>query len=1041
MNTILRANLDRKIDFICKFSRFLYVAVLFGLATHSFAQQQKETLGRGVVAVSLSETSTFISWRLLVDDPEEVAFNVYRNDVKLNDEPIVSSTNFMDSEASSGATYHVVAVLEGVEQDTSATIEPWDQNYLDIPLDRPAGGTTPDDVAYTYTPNDASVGDLDGDNEYEIVLKWDPTNSKDNAQSGHTGNAYLDAYELDGTQLWRVDLGVNIRAGAHYTQFMVYDLDGDGKAEIACKTAPGTKDATGAYLSEGPAASADHSQDYRNSDGYILDGPEYFTIFSGETGEELATVDYVPQRGNINDWGDNYGNRGDRFLACVAYLDGTRPSVVMCRGYYTRTVLAAWDWRDGSLTQRWVFDSNNGYPTYAGQGNHNLSVADVDDDGKDEIIYGACAIDDDGTGLWTTGLGHGDAMHVTDIDPERPGLERWGITENPSTSGSQLLDAQTGEIIWETPPGDIPRGTAADLVADHIGLESWGGTPNLRSAKNASVGPTPSSTNHVVWWDGDLLRELLNGTSIRKYNRDGEDEVLLTAEGCESNNYSKSNPALQADLFGDWREEVIWRTADNNALRIFTTTNVTDYRIVSLMQDHVYRLGIAWQNVAYNQPPHTGFYLGSHMFVADTLWPPAPPSNVTGQSLNDTVKLQWDANVEADIAGYLVARSKSQEGSFDTLTVDLIAETNFTDTTVINDTTYYYALIAVDTAGNRSGYSPLVEVTPTARPDAPTGFYARPDLEVVGLFWGQMGEGIAGFNIYRSVSGAAFELVNTENLAVDTFFVDDQIADGTDVTRSYKITSVSTAGLESFQTDEITVTPGKSYTLQAEEGGVTGTVFFESEHVGYNGSGYVNFDSNNSMITFDNLGGLGGGLATFEMRYALGSGARTGELMVNGETQPLTMEGTEGWTTYMTSNVTIELKEGFDNSLSISSTGSDFGNLDEITLIQQEQPVVTEIEDDGLGSFSKIYPNPFDQSTTIEYSVKASVNVSVQIFNMLGQRVKTLTENLHKPGNYKVVWDSRDDSGVLLSNGIYLCRISIGEGEGDLKRLLFIGEK
>lgn len=563
--------------------------------------RQMENLNRGLIAVKVSN-GVYLGWRMFGTDSSNIAFNVYRDGTKITSSPITNSTNYLDTSGTSNSSYFIRPVVNGTEQQQSESVGVWGQNYLSIPLQVPAGGTTPDGVSYTYSANDCSVGDLDGDHQYEIVVKWDPSNSKDNSQSGYTGNVYLDAYKLNGTRLWRIDLGRNIRAGAHYTQFMVYDLDGDGKAEVACKTADGTKDGRGTVIGSSTA-------DYRNSSGYILSGPEYLTIFNGQTGAAMATVNYEPARGSVSSWGDNYGNRVDRFLACIAYLDGTRPSLVMCRGYYTRTVLVAWDWRNGSLTKRWTFDSNNGYSSYAGQGNHNLSVADVDADGRDEIIYGACCIDDNGKGLWTTGLGHGDALHVFDIDPNRPGLEVWGIHEGTGTPGSALLDARTGAVIWQTANADVGRGVAADVSASYPGGECWGGTSGLRTCTNGSAGSSPSSSNHLIWWDGDELRELLDGTSITKYGGG----TLLSASGCSSNNGTKSNPALTADILGDWREEVIWRTSDSSALRIYTTTILTSRRIYTLMHDSQYRVSIAWQNVAYNQPPHTGFRLGADM--------------------------------------------------------------------------------------------------------------------------------------------------------------------------------------------------------------------------------------------------------------------------------------------------------------------------------------------------------------------------------------------------------------------------------------------
>ncbi len=455
------------------------------------------------------------------------------------------------------------------------------------------------------------MGDLDGDGKYEIVVKQEKT-PKDNSQSGVTGETLLEAYKLDGTLLWRINLGKNIREGAHYTQFLVYDFDGDGKAEVVCKTADGTVDGTGKVI-------GDASADYRNSGGYILSGPEFLTVFNGQTGAALATANYNPPRGNVSSWGDNYGNRVDRFLATVAYLDGVRPSIVMTRGYYTRSVLAAWNWRDGKLTQVWTFDSNN-HPGYSGQGNHNVSVGDVDNDGKDEIVFGAMAVDDNGQPLWTTGYGHGDALHLTDIDPDRPGLEVFDIQERFDNAGGHLNDARTGQTIWKKPSvaagsdGEGPgRGLAADIDASHRGLEMWvagAGITGLFDVKGNKISDTaPSSCNFAIWWDADPLRELLNSNQIKKHGGG----TLLTADGCSSNNGSKSTPALSGDILGDWREEVIWKTTDNKALRIYTTTLPTTRRLRTLVHDPIYRQAIAWQNVGYNQPPHTSFYLGDGM--------------------------------------------------------------------------------------------------------------------------------------------------------------------------------------------------------------------------------------------------------------------------------------------------------------------------------------------------------------------------------------------------------------------------------------------
>ncbi|MBG0569265.1 rhamnogalacturonan lyase family protein [Actinoplanes aureus] len=568
--------------------------------------RQMERLDRGLVSVR-SGNGNLVSWRWLAADPSDVAFNIYRDGTKANATPITGSTNYLDSGAGSGAAYTVRAVVGGTEQAPSPAALRFAAGYLDVPIQNP-------DPA-RYAANDASVGDLDGDGQPDLVLKWDPLNAKDNSQSGVTDPVYLDGYKLNGTRLWRINLGRNIRAGAHYTQFQVYDYDGDGTAEVAMKTADGTVSGTGQVIGN---ASADH----RNSDGYVLAGPEFLTVFSGRTGAVLATTNYEPPRGTVSSWGDNYGNRADRFLAATAYLDGSRPSIIMARGYYTRSVIVAWDFRNGTLTRRWTFDSSaSGNGSYAAQGNHNLSVADVDADGRDEIVYGSMAVDDNGARLWNTGNGHGDAMHVGDLDPARPGLEVFKVDEDGSKPSSWFADARTGQVLWSTPAsGDNGRGVSADVWAGSPGAESWSAAPvGLRSPNGTVVNNRkPGSMNFLAWWDADPVRELLDGNHIDKYGTSG-DARLLTAAGVHSNNGTKSTPSLSGDILGDWREEVIWPTADNTALRIYSTPVPTDRRITTLLQDAQYRVALAWQNTAYNQPPHPSFFIG-----VDMRTPPRP---------------------------------------------------------------------------------------------------------------------------------------------------------------------------------------------------------------------------------------------------------------------------------------------------------------------------------------------------------------------------------------------------------------------------------
>nr|WP_217281687.1 RICIN domain-containing protein [Kibdelosporangium persicum] len=553
--------------------------------------RQVEQLNRGLTSVR-SGNGNLVSWRLLAGDPAGVAFNVYRGGTKLNGSPITASTNYLDNGAAGDASYTVRAVVDGVEQAPSeASLRFTGGGHLDVPIQPPGS---------IYSGNDASVGDLDGDGQYEIVLKWDPNNARDNSQAGVTGNVFIDAYRLDGTRLWRIDLGRNIRAGAHYTQFQVYDYDGDGRAEVAVKTADGTRDGRGTVIGN---ANADH----RNSSGYILSGPEFLTMFNGLTGAAMSTVNYDPPRGDVCSWGDCYGNRVDRFLAGTAYLDGARPSLIMARGYYTRAVIAAWDFRNGQLVKRWTFDSNN-QAGYAGQGNHSLTIGDVDQDGRDEIVYGAATIDDNGRGLWTTRLGHGDAAHLGDLDPSRPGLEYFKVSESSNQPGSWFADARTGQVLWQTASGsDNGRGVSGDIHAGSPGAESWSNADgSLRDTRGQAVGRKPSSANFLIWWDGDPTRELLDQTRIDKYGTGG-DTRLLTGSGVHSNNGTKANPSLSGDILGDWREEVIWPTTDNRALRIYSTPFPTDRRITTLMHDTMYRVAIAWQNTAYNQPPHPSF--------------------------------------------------------------------------------------------------------------------------------------------------------------------------------------------------------------------------------------------------------------------------------------------------------------------------------------------------------------------------------------------------------------------------------------------------
>ncbi|QYR20925.1 rhamnogalacturonan lyase [Paenibacillus sp. sptzw28] len=744
---------------------------------------QLEHLDRGLVAASTSE-GVFLSWRLLGNEVAGYTekglsganFNVYRDGIQIA--AVQDSTNYLDKEGTAASRYYVAAVVGGLEADQSAPVTPWGNSYYDLPMKKPADGVTPAGEAYSYSANDMSVGDVDGDGQYEFFVKWEPTNAKDVSQVGYTGNTYIDCYKLDGTLLYRIDMGVNIRSGAHYTQFMVYDFDGDGKAESMLKTAPGTKiikfDQAGNAVSEQyitmpqedinagysnnddyrmsrddyyehmvkmfmgwheheevlnghwpatleecfgiekkysyplPRVDAESLVDYfmdvyapsrsgRNNlrafEGFIVDGPEYLTVFNGATGEELQTVHYKPGRQDDGlMWGDyamgriEPGNRVDRFLAGVAYLDGVNP--VFARGYYTRTTLVSYRWDGNNIKEHWFVDSgwtimsnpfNDGphgrdgtdpeFGSITTQGAHSLSVADVDGDGMQEVVYGSATIDHDGTLLYSSmdlmppqsaapgtiaRLGHGDALHVADIDPDRPGLEIFMVHEGGvwAPYGYTLRDAKTGKVIYGGYTGrDTGRGMIGDVDPAHRGLETW--AVGLWTADGERIDTKAPGTNMNIKWSADMTTQIVNGSlentpTIDDWKRGR----LLTATDTRTNNHTKGTPSLVADIFGDWREEMLVKKADSSAIRIYLSTEVTDRKLYTLMHDPQYRVDIARQNTSYNQPPYTSFY-----FASDIDWAQVPlPSMHTPGVLTFLGKLMEEYEASGDLSGPLASQ-------------------------------------------------------------------------------------------------------------------------------------------------------------------------------------------------------------------------------------------------------------------------------------------------------------------------------------------------------------------------------------------------
>ncbi len=686
------------------------------------ALQVKEKLNRAPVAV-MTKTGVLVSWRSLTSDAAGTTFNVYRDGESVATN-VSATTNYLDKAGKVGNKYTVETVVDGsvVEKSEAAA---WGNMYTTLQVNRPAAIAATDGNKGYYLPDDMSVGDLDGDGEYELVLKWMPSNQQDNGYNGCTSPCIIDAYEMDGTQLWRVNLGLNIRSGNHYTQFLVYDFDGDGKAEMICKTAPGSKDGQGNYVSaagtDATVTGVDNSKTYVNSNGRISGGEEFLTVFNGRTGAAMHTIYYSPSRSgkdfpveatsySSSAWGDSNYNRGNRHNAAVAYLDGMDklPSAVMQRGYYTRCYVWAVDWNGTALTTKWLHKSlangmwmavdaagktinwaNDG--SAYGQGVHGISIGDVNNDECDEIVIGSATIGHDGSLLNTTGKGHGDAIHLADLCPDRPGLEVM-MPHEESPFGYDVHDATTGELLVSaTSDADNGRGVAADMVPAHRGYEFWSSADgNMYScATGAQVVSGKPDTNFRIYWTGDPYDQTFDGRydsstgkcapRIRTYSTAGrkivEFQTFATYGAPSTCNTTKATPCLQADILGDWREEIIMYQydADNTSeyctLMIFSTPEETKYKVPCLMEDHVYRMGVAWQNSSYNQPPHLGYFLPDYLGINGSTYVTKTASNAPSAQMQEPVEpggeateiLAYPSEDKAVVTGVCYTAGANQE--------------------------------------------------------------------------------------------------------------------------------------------------------------------------------------------------------------------------------------------------------------------------------------------------------------------------------------------------------------------------------------------
>ncbi len=627
----------------------LAAAMLFG-GSPVQAQRVTDKLDRGLVAMK-SGTGTFLSWRIPGEEYYDVTYNVYRDGEKLNAEPLTVS-NYKDNAGKTTSTYTVRAVVRGVEQEACKPATVWSDSYKEIRL-------THEGIASTLVPNDACCADVNGDGEVDILMKFDNLSEMQQSypKAGPTVNgkvtgeySIFEILQQDGKRLWWVNCGPNMGDFQNNEQNIVgYDWNLDGKAEVLMRLEEGSSIhmADGSVYTIGAdGKNGTNWTNYRAATGggtnwFMCVGKEFLVYCDGETGAVLDIIDYPLARLEPGEtslekaWGDGYGHRASKFFFGAPYLDGHKPSIFLARGIYTQIKMCALDVNPATnkLVKRWDWrQTNGGY--WMWQGYHNFGIADVDEDGRDEIVYGSMVIDDNGKGLSTTGLGHGDAQHCGDFNPYTKGLEIYACNEDQP--GNNYRDATTSKIYHRFNAGNDDGRAMMDNFTDQfpgsIGCSAREGaissvTYNAVSGMNA----TGINTNFRIYWDGDLCSETfnyLNGKNtegcIAKY---GSWSPIYTCAGSLTNNDTKGTPCYQGDILGDWREEIIMRTASNN-IRIYSTPTPTTYRIPTLWADHQYRNAMVWQMCGYNQPPHTSYFLGKLEGITQA----PPPLTMTGRT-------------------------------------------------------------------------------------------------------------------------------------------------------------------------------------------------------------------------------------------------------------------------------------------------------------------------------------------------------------------------------------------------------------------------